>query len=103
MRGKTAKHAVEMVIDRWPCASDRALGSHTSPERSGGRTLLARSSPNMEAQAPAIELPTLQLDVLQIVKDAQSLHGLKHSDYERYRRVGGLQAARIGARGAGRR
>lgn len=36
---------------------------------------------------PAPELPTLSLPVLAIVKDAQGLHGLKHSDYQRYRQA----------------
>lgn len=36
---------------------------------------------------PAPELPTLTLPVLAIVKDAQGLHGLKHSDYQRYRQA----------------
>ncbi len=40
------------------------------------------------SQPAAPELPTLTLDVLQIVKDAQGLHGLKHSDYQRYRCAG---------------
>jgi hypothetical protein len=41
----------------------------------------------MEPAQQAPELPTLSLDVLQIVKEAQGLHGLKHSDYQRYRCV----------------
>lgn len=45
------------------------------------------AEPAVPQQPPAVELPTLSLDVLQLVKDAQSLHGLKHSDYQRYRRV----------------
>lgn len=39
------------------------------------------------SQPAAAELPTLSLGVLQVVKDAQGLHGLKHSDYQRYRQA----------------
>ena len=35
-----------------------------------------------EAAAP---LPTYTLDVLNIVRSAQAIHGLKHSEYSRYR------------------
>lgn len=38
------------------------------------------------SQADAPELPVFSIPVLQVVKDGQSLHGLKHSDYQRYRR-----------------
>ncbi|KAL4457793.1 hypothetical protein ABPG75_012658 [Micractinium tetrahymenae] len=44
---------------------------------------------------PAPELPTLSLPVLAIVKDAQSLHGLKHSDYQRYRQYCSRRLRRI--------
>ncbi|PRW56110.1 Signal recognition particle subunit SRP68 isoform A [Chlorella sorokiniana] len=47
------------------------------------------------SQPAAPELPTLTLDVLQIVKDAQSLHGLKHSDYQRYRQYCSRRLRRI--------
>ena len=40
----------------------------------------------MEVDQPSTsQSAPLSLDVLQIVKDAQGLHGLKHSDYQRYR------------------
>lgn len=39
-----------------------------------------------DASPPAVELPVFAFSVLQIVKDGQSLHGLKHSDYQRYRK-----------------
>ena len=46
--------------------------------------------PSTSQAAPAApELPTLHLDVLDTVKQAQSLHGLKHSDYQRYRQAQG--------------
>ena len=51
--------------------------------------------PSTSQAAPAAhELPTLHLDVLDTVKQAQSLHGLKHSDYQRYRQAhrGTIQA-----------
>ena len=32
-------------------------------------------------------LPLLSLNVLQIIKTAQAQHGLRHSDYTRYRHV----------------
>ena len=39
----------------------------------------------IEAQGEPAVLPTLSLNVLQTVQTAQSIHGLKHSDYLRYR------------------
>ena len=39
----------------------------------------------MEVDTPAEALPTYTLNVLDIVRSAQSLHGLKHSEYLRYR------------------
>ncbi|EFN58517.1 hypothetical protein CHLNCDRAFT_140581 [Chlorella variabilis] len=39
------------------------------------------------SQPEVPELPVLSLPVLQIVKDGQGLHGLKHSDYQRYRQA----------------
>lgn len=41
--------------------------------------------PSTSQAAAAPELPTLALPVLAVVKEAQGLHGLKHSDYQRYR------------------
>ena len=38
----------------------------------------------MEVDGPPA-LPTFSLGVLEVVRDAQGLHGLKHSDYQRYR------------------
>ena len=32
-------------------------------------------------------LPPLSLNVLQVIKTAQAQHGLRHSDYTRYRHV----------------
>ena len=45
------------------------------------------SAMEVDGAAAPVELPCLSLDVLAIVKDAQGLHGLKHSDYQRYRWV----------------
>ena len=42
----------------------------------------------MDVDAPeevSAPLPTLSLNVLHIVQTAQGLHGLKHSEYLRYR------------------
>lgn len=37
-----------------------------------------------EVQEPAV-LPTFSVNILQTVQTSQSIHGLKHSDYLRYR------------------
>jgi hypothetical protein len=38
--------------------------------------------PGAEAAAP---LPILAFDVLELVRSAQAIHGLKHSEFTRYR------------------
>jgi hypothetical protein len=40
---------------------------------------------DQQMESEAAPLPTLNLDVLDIVRTAQSLHGLKHSEFSRYR------------------
>eukprot|EP00887_Chlorella_sp_A99_P002852 scaffold6.g2852.t1 len=45
------------------------------------------------AEAPA--LPVYSVNVLQVVRDAQSIHGLKHSDYQRYRQYCSRRLRRI--------
>ncbi len=39
----------------------------------------------VDAPAEAVELKEFSLNVLEIVRTAQGLHGLKHSEYLRYR------------------
>lgn len=41
-----------------------------------------------EAPESLNELPTISIAILKTVRDAQQIHGLKHSDYQRYRRAG---------------
>jgi hypothetical protein len=41
---------------------------------------------NMDVE-PSTVLPSLQLEVLATVKHSQAIHGLKHSEYSRYRYV----------------
>lgn len=43
------------------------------------------ANPPGEAPVEAAPLPTFSLNVLQTVQASQSIHGLKHSDYLRYR------------------
>ena len=73
---------VPQLLPKHPCPA-YGLGGRRSRTMAG---MEVDSQPSTSQAGPApVELPTLALDVLQIVKDAQSLHGLKHSDYERYR------------------
>ncbi|GAB4820832.1 hypothetical protein N2152v2_007878 [Parachlorella kessleri] len=49
----------------------------------------------LEAQVEPTVLPTLSLNVLLTVQTAQSIHGLKHSDYLRYRQYCGRRLRRL--------
>lgn len=40
---------------------------------------------DMEVDAEVVQLPTLQLSILETVQSAQAVHGLKHSEFSRYR------------------
>lgn len=52
----------------------------------------------VDPPAEAVELPkNFSLKVLEIVRSAQGLHGLKHSEYLRYRWVGPHHAPRCPA------
>jgi hypothetical protein len=51
------------------------------------------AGPTAEAQEP-VALPTFTVNVLQTVQSSQTIHGLKHSDYLRYRWATGLHMAR---------
>ena len=72
---------------RHSCGTVPFLRLLVSMERYFKHLIATMSAMEVDGAAAPVELPCLSLDVLAIVKDAQGLHGLKHSDYQRYRWV----------------
>ena len=67
---------------------DRASrGACAQPPSITLRGQMEVDGPSTSEQPQVAAAPVFSVNVLQIVRDAQSIHGLKHSDYQRYRQA----------------